>query len=81
MQTRYYLVLNKSTGEQTLIEAALPAQAMRVAAAHLFDCRVATPHELVALIGKGVRVIYSDAPPSNDDIGSAVADNPPAAAA
>lgn len=54
--TRIYVVHSVAVGGPRLVWASHPAHALRHVADSLFTVKVATQEELVALIGKGVKV-------------------------
>lgn len=56
MQQRIYVVTEKSTNVSRLIEAGLPAQALRHVANDLFDVKPANTYDVAKLIGAGVKI-------------------------
>jgi hypothetical protein len=56
MQQRIYVVTEKSSGTSRLIEAGLPAQALRHVANDLFDVKPANTYDVAKLIGSGGQI-------------------------
>ena len=55
MNTRLYIVTQDS-GEQSLVEAANPSQAIRHVVANRYSAKPASPMEVAKLVGDGVQV-------------------------
>lgn len=53
MQQRIYIVTDKVTGASRLVEASLPAQAVRHVANEIFSVKVATTYEVADLVSEG----------------------------
>ncbi len=60
--TRIYTVVNRTTGEKTLVEATHPANAVKVVVGFNYDVSVTPSAELVKMIQAGTRLLRQEPP-------------------